>query len=341
MDWLRELPAQTAQQVLGELDLAWQRCYAGLSRPPRFKRKGQPVTLRFPQDIEVRRLNRRWGSVRVPKLGQVRFRWTRDLPGTVKHASLSYVAGGWHVAFCLEVEVKPAAPNEMPPIGVDRGVAIALMTSEGAAFDRALWTVGEKARLLGLERLKARQVKDSARYCRTCEKIARLHHRATNRRQDFAHKVSTQLAKNHGLVALEALIIPNMTKSASGTLAQPGSRVAQKSGLNRAILDKGWGLVASQLRYKADRYGSQLVEVPPQNTSLACSVCGCIDRANRQMQAVFVCVECGHTDHADVNAALNIRERGIRLALAGGQPVPGRRESRRLRTWRQPSPVAA
>src|SRR2546430_1215713 len=101
-----------------------------------------------------------------------------------------------------------------------------------------------------LERRKAVQQRGSHRYQRTCLQIASLHRRATDRRHDFAHKVSTQLAKNHGLVAIEALVVTNMATSARGTLKKPGRGVAAKSGLNRAILDKGWGLVSGQLQYK-------------------------------------------------------------------------------------------
>jgi IS605 OrfB family transposase len=340
VEWLADLPAQTGQQVLADLDVAWQRCWAGLGGEPALKRRRNPMGLRFPQGVEVRRLNRRWGAVRLPKLGEVRFRWTRDLPGQLRHATVSGSGDRWQVAFCLEVEVAPVEPNRLPPAGVDRGVEVAFMTSDGEAFDRAMWRPKERERLLRLERLKAVKQRGSYRYQRTCRQIANLHRRASERRHDFAHKVSTQLAKNHGLVAIEALVVPNLTRSARGTVEEPGRNVAAKTGLNRAILDKGWGLVSGQLRYKCPRYGSALVEVPAQNTSLICPVCGLIDPANRPMRAVFLCVGCGHQDHADRNAAINIRERGVRLAPAGGQPVAGRKASKRLRTWRQPAQEA-
>ena len=128
-----------------------------------------------------------------------------------------------------------------------------------------------------------------------------------------------------------------MTRSARGTVDAPGRSVRQKSGLNRAILDKGWGLVIEQLRYKCPQYGSVLVEVPARNTSLQCAACGWTSPDNRPLRAIFLCTRCGHADHADTNAAINIRERGIdKLALTGGQPGIGRKASKRLRTWRQP-----
>jgi len=335
--WLADLPAQTGQQVLADLDLAWQQCRSSLAGAPVLKRKRHPTGLRFPQGVEVRRLNRGWGAVKLPKLGEMRFRWTRELPGVVRHATVSGSGDRWHVSFCLEVRSAPAQPNGLPPVGVDRGVEVAFMTSDGQAFDREMWRPKEHERLVRLERRRAAQQPGSNRYLRTTRQIAALHRRASDRRHDFAHKLSTHLAKNHGLVAIEALVVANMTRSARGTIEKPGRNVAAKSGLNRAILNKGWGLVSGQLRYKCPWYGSVLVEVPAPDTSVTCPVCGIVDTASRPQRAVFLCACCGHQDHADRNAAINIRERGVRLAPAGGQPVAGRKASKRLRTWRQPA----
>jgi putative transposase len=220
-------------------------------------------------------------------------------------------------------------------VGVDRGVEIAFMTSSGDAFDRPMWHERERVHLLALERRKARQIMGSKRFKHTCRQIDRLYRRAADRRRDFAHQTSTTLAKSHGLVAVEALVVPHLTRSARGTLQQPGRRVRQKAGLNRAILDKGWGLVIEQLRYKCQQYGSRLVEVPARNTSLQCAECGWISPLNRPRRAIFLCTRCGSCDHADRNAARNIRERGIELARTAGQVGIGRRASKRLRTWRQ------
>ena len=95
VDWIRDLPAQVAQQTLADLDLAYQRSHVGLARRPQRKRRFRnEASLRFPQQVEVRRLNRRWGAVRLQKLGWVKFRWTRELVGTVKNATVSRDASG-------------------------------------------------------------------------------------------------------------------------------------------------------------------------------------------------------------------------------------------------------
>ena len=108
-----------------------------------------------------------------------------------------------------------------------------------------------------------------------------------------------------------------MVRSAKGTVETPGQNVKAKSGLNRSILDQGWSMFATMLRYKLAQRGGQLVEVEAAYTSQACAECGVIDRANRQDQATFSCVACGHEDNADVNAARNIHQA---RSLAGEPP---------------------
>ena len=116
----------------------------------------------------------------------------------------------------------------------------------------------------------------------------------------------------------EDLKIKNMTASAKGTVEEPGSRVAQKSGLNGSILDQGWGIFFSKLDWKTLRLGGHVHKVPPQNTSRTCPICGSVSKDNRKTQALFKCVSCGHQGNADVIAAINIKERG-RSSLACGE----------------------
>ena len=109
-----------------------------------------------------------------------------------------------------------------------------------------------------------------------------------------------------------------MTASAKGTVEEPGSRVAQKSGLNRSILDQGWGIFFSKLDWKTLRLGGHVHKVPPQNTSRTCPICGSVSKDNRKTQASFQCVSCGYQGNADVIAAINVKERGRRSLACGG-----------------------
>ncbi|TDE17811.1 transposase, partial [Nonomuraea mesophila] len=112
------------------------------------------------------------------------------------------------------------------------------------------------------------------------------------------------------------LRIANMTRSASGTIEAPGRNVAAKSGLNRSILDAGWGVFLTVLAHKAESAGRKLIAVNPAGTSRTCARCGHSARENRVTQAGFACTACGHTAHADVNAAKNILRAGLALRQA-------------------------
>ena len=126
------------------------------------------------------------------------------------------------------------------------------------------------------------------------------------------------------MVVVEALKVRAMSASARGTADAPGRNVRQKAGLNRAILDQGWGMFRALLRYKLAHRGGRLVEVPAAYTSQTCSACYLMDAANRCDQARFVCVGCGHEANADSNAALNI----LRRADSALKPVEGHRAKR-------------
>ena len=108
-----------------------------------------------------------------------------------------------------------------------------------------------------------------------------------------------------------------MSKASKGTSEQPGKRVRQKAGLNRAILDQGWGEFRRQLEYKMLWNGGILLAVPPHNTSRTCPCCHAISKENRLTQAKFLCVNCGYENNADVVGAINILERGHRLLACG------------------------
>jgi putative transposase len=324
LPWLADLPAQVAQQVLRRLDGAYDNWWnpehpAG---PPRFKKRALCLSIPFPgQTVQLRRLNRRWAAVRLPKLGWVRFRWSRPLGGRVRNATVSLDAFGWHVAFGVATSERPAPPNGMPGCGVDFGVACSAFVStqtEPRSMPATL-SDGERRRLLGLERRKTRQLRwakrhNQGRYSnrlrRTIAEIAKLRARQARRRADFTHKLTTDLAKRHGWVGIEDLRVNAMTASGRGTVEAPGRNVRQKAGLNRGILDNTPGERRRQLAYKAPRFGSELRLVPPGGTSQTCALCGHRDPWSRPgCGRLFACTACGFRVHADWNAAQIIHAR--------------------------------
>lgn len=320
--WLTEVPNVCLQQTLRDLENAVSR--HGVFKVRWRSRAKTSPTFRFAEGkwIRVERLSRRWARVKLPKFGWVRFRWTRPLGGTIRNATVSRQAGRWYISFCVEDGIDEVAPNGKPPVGVDRGVAVAAATSEGQMFDRGFVTPGETKRLKRLQQSLSRSLIVHGRNRRSNRRdavraeLGKLNARIRSRRADFAAQTAGSLVRAHGLVAVEDLRIKNMTRSAKGTVEAPGRNVQQKAGLNREILNKGWGGFLLALQNAARYTGTEIVKVPAAFTSQRCSRCGHVDAKSRESQASFACTGCGHRDNADVNAAKNI--------LAAGLAVTGR-----------------
>jgi putative transposase len=166
-----------------------------------------------------------------------------------------------------------------------------------------------EARKRKAQRILARRKRGSNRRRGALARVARLQARQARIRRDFHHRAALDIAKRFGVAVLEDLNTRGMTASARGTIAEPGRNVRQKAGLNRGILNAGWHQFATILTYKMEERGGQVVIVPARFTSQTCAACGVVDARSRESQARLICINCGHTDHADVNAAINIERR--------------------------------
>ena len=201
------------------------------------------------------------------------------------------------------------------------GIAITVATSNGEFLDMPeLLTKGEHQRKRRLQRRLARQVKGSNRYRVTKLAIAKLAAKEVDRRKDWIEWTTTDLVRDYDLISLEDLKITNMTKSAKGTKDKPGKNVKAKSGLNRSVLEQGWGMFRQRLTDKATNAVTpvEIIAINPAYTSLRCSECGYTDKKNRESQALFHCLSCGYKDNADVNAAKNIIAVGLTVQGRGG-----------------------
>jgi putative transposase len=307
---MRDVPVHALQQAIKDLDRAYQNWWAGRASAPSPRKHGvnDSMCLPDPAMFDFRRLSRHWGEVRLPKLGWVRLRWDRAIPGTVRTITVARRAGIWTLAAQYEREVSEPPPSALPSVGIDRGVAVFAALSDGTAI--APVNAGQRAsHALGrAQRKLARKKRGSNNRRKQARRVAKRHARVANTRKDFLHKASTTVAQNHGAVVLEKLDVRNMVRSAAGTAQEPGRNVRPKAGLNRAILDQGWGAFRSMLAYKLAERGGTLIEVPPAYTSQTCSACGVIDAASRNGPP-FCCTGCGHSAHADTNAAINIVRR--------------------------------
>jgi transposase len=311
--WLAAGSQTVQQQALRDLDQAWQNFFAGTHRRPGYRERSRAEGFRVvgPRALQVRQDSRRWSAVRVPKVGWVRFRRTRSLPGWKSYRVTRDRAGRWHIAFAA-MPVPIPGPGTAAVVGVDRGVAVAVALSTGETSSPAGLRPKEAERLLRLQRRLARARRGSNRRGNVKHRLARVKAREADRRKDWVEKTSTDLARRFDVIHVEDLRVAAMTRSARGTVAAPGRNVRQKAGLNRGILAAGWGQLVTRLEDKAP---GRVVRIDPAYTSQTCNACGHIAPESRESQAVFRCVACGHQAHADVNAALNI---------AAGTPAAGR-----------------
>lgn len=304
--WLAAGSQTVQQQALRDFAQAMANFFAGTHRRPTWRKAGVHEGFRqvAVKPHHVERVNRRFGRVWVPKVGWVRFRLSRPVPAGVKSYRVTRDrAGRWHIAFA-DVPAPIAGPGEGAVVGVDRGVAVSAALSTGELLHVPGLSCGEARRLRVLQQRLARAQRGSNRRADTKLAIAKLKAREADRRKDWVEKITTDIARRFDTIRIEALDVRAMTRTARGTVEQPGVRVAQKRGLNRGISRSGWGLLAARLQHKA--YG-RVEQIPAAFTSQRCSVCGHVVPGNRKSQAVFECEVCTTGPcNADVNAARNI-----------------------------------
>ncbi len=230
-------------------------------------------------------------------------------------AAITRKAGKWHAVVCHEVEIPEKMDNGVTA-GVDRNVRqVAVVDSNGNETIHYLPDLAKKeTRLKRYQRRMQGRVKGSRRRHKTRLKWQKCCRHLKNARDNWQHQASRKIAEQAGVVVLEDLNTQGMTKSAKGTVDNPGKNVQAKFGLNREILKTGWHGLEQKLEYKAE-----VVKINPAYTSQACNACGHVSKDNRTSQAVFKCVACGHAEHADVNVVRNILASGIGAAARGGR----------------------
>ncbi|MES2212805.1 MAG: transposase [Pseudomonadota bacterium] len=310
--FLGKCHSQALQAPIHALDRAFKEAFDKTQpnkRIPRFKKKGQCTpSIRYPQGFKIDEVN---SKIFLPKIGWVKYRNSRKIQGVAKNVTVSKKGKYWFVSVQTEYEVPIQGHKANTAVGIDMGVKRFATLSNGTVYAPLNSLKRWSPQLAKLQKQLKNKVKFSNNWKKQQVKIGSLHQRISNARQDYIHKASTEISKNHALLVIEDLRIKNMTTSAKGTLSHPGKNVGQKSGLNRSILDQGWGMFFSQLEYKQQWAGGWVLRVNPARTSQGCPACKHISALNRQTQEVFLCAGCGFTANADDVASMNILERGM------------------------------
>jgi putative transposase len=323
--------------VLHRLDLAFAAFFRRLKRGetpgyPRFKSAARWSQLEFPHGNRALKFDRLQRRVTIPGLGAVRLRKGRAVPAFGR-AWVVCKNARWYACFECERPITPLAKTGTI-IGVDRGVHVLAATSEGALISNRAFGERNRQRIAQHQRvLEAHTVRDVAGRVRNAHdprrqavklRLARAKEREANRRRDYLHKKAREIVRLGDVVGLEALNLRGMTRSAKGTLEQPGRNVRAKAVLTRRLLDAGFGQLERLIVEKAEEAARLVVRVDARFSSQECSHCEHVARESRRRRR-FVCVRCGFTCHADVNAALVIRRRAqlalLRMPDTGAEPV--------------------
>ena len=347
--WLREVPSQVLRNGAYRWKQAYSRYYKKLAARPRLHKKSGAQSVWLTSELLE-------FQMRVLESGQVAYRLmlgTRKCPiGEIRYKAqqahavpasitLTIEAGRWFVSFSQDDGTPLPSVQETADwlsgfgreellartVGLDRGVAVPLMSSSGPAFD-LLQVQRERidkkqAAARRWQRRLARRTKGSRNRTKAARRIAALRQYEKDVRRDFAHQASHALVAEPQtlLLVFEALGVqrmsrrPTATKDETGRWARNGARAT--AGLSRGILASAWGQVRGYATYKAQRAGKLVIEVPAHHTSQACSRCGHTHPDNRRSQAEFVCQDCGFQCNADLNASENIRQRGVAFILSG------------------------
>jgi putative transposase len=304
--------------TLRRLDEAFQGFYRRCRRGnpagfPRFRGEGRWDSVQWP-DRSGWRFDSTSGRLFLQGVGYVKVRVHRSLRGVPKTCAVRREGRRWRVTvFCSGVPVQhlPATGRE---VGVDRGITAVVATSDKRLIENPRFFAQAAGRLAAAQLSVAAAAQRSHPPRRERENVARIHRKVRNQRRDFLHKLSRQLVNAYDTVVIEDLRIANMTRRPKPRPNDEGGHdpngAAAKAALNRSILDAGWGILDRMLAYKAEDAGRQLIRIDPRYTSQRCFECGTIDGSSR-VGAVFRCTSCGHTDHADINAARNILRAGL------------------------------
>ena len=304
---MAECPLRIQRGTIKRLDEAFQHFFRRVKngeKPgfPKFKGRAFFDSISVVSGVKVRD-----GMLHVPSFGAMKIRRKGGNPhpdGKPVSAVLKREFGKWHAIVCHAVEVEEPADNGVV-LGLDRN------GGQVADSDGELHEMPNMKRLNAqaqrLQRRLSRREKGSKRREKAKRHLAKVRRKIANRRHNWHHHVSRELARKAGTIAVEGLNVKGMTRSAKGTVEEPGSMVKQKSGTNRVILNTGWTTLKEKIGYKA----ANVAVVPAKNTSRTCHECGFVEADNRRTRDDFICMACGHAAHADINAAKNIREKAL------------------------------
>jgi len=295
--FLKQANAQGLQQSLRHLDSAYKKFFKEKKGFPNFKKKSDKQSYSVVGNVSVS-----YSKIKFPKIGFLNCRGLRKFCGTIKTATISKnPAGQYFVSFCVDDLKKAEKAKEIKAsIGIDVGIKTMATLSNGEKHHSPNHLKEIEGKLKFYQRKQAKCTKGSKQFKKWKFKVARIWNKITNIKNDFLHKLSKDLVKNHDLISVEKLQIKNMVKNHK---------------LARSILNMNWGDFFRQLEYKCEWYGKYFVKINPKRTSQECSDCGHINKELNLSVREWTCLKCKNHHDRDINASINIENRGVDSVL--------------------------
>ncbi|GAA0680698.1 RNA-guided endonuclease TnpB family protein [Streptomyces thermocarboxydus] len=313
--WLGEVSAVILQQSLRDLDTAYRNFFDGLKgkRPrmgaPRLKSKrDNRQSIRFTANAAWRITP--GGKLRLPKIGDLKVKWSRTLPSTPTTVTVVRdAAGRYFASFVVETDASEVLPETTPEVGIDLGLGHFAVLSDGTKADSPRFLRRAEKRLKKTQRALSRTEKGSRNRNKARLKVARAHARVADARREFHHHLSTRIIRENQAVAVEDLAVKGLARTR----------------LAKSVHDAGWSAFVTMLEYKAARYGRTFVKIGWfEPTSQVCSRCGVKDGPKPLNVREWTCKECGAVLDRDINAAVNIaKAAGLAVSACGAQVRPG------------------
>lgn len=296
--WLNDTPSQSLQQAISNLDNAFTNFFKGRGSFPKFKKKSSRQSFRVPIAVKVDFDN--W-KVTLPKIGKVSLNISRTFNGLVKQATISKTpTNRYFISILVETGVekeKLKAIQEISSVGIDLGIKHFAILSDGRKIDNPKYLIKAQRRLRIAQRSLARKKKGSKRRQKQKLVVAKIHEKIANQRKDFQHKLSTEITNQYDTICIENLNVAGMIKNHK---------------LAKHIADAGWGQFETMLKYKADWYGKNILQIGRFEPSSKMCSCGVINNELKLSDREWMCKSCNTTHDRDILAANNIKRFGLR-----------------------------